>query len=157
MKKQSSTNRLWLIAMSGVTLQFIYLSICFSSMLSIASSDSLVDKLTSVTDVNDWLVLDDKVCESSTSSYRINLSNSLNNNFCIVFLWNSEIVKKVVIMTIMIITTTIIITIIMIIIVIIIIITGVAGLQYTVCYTTKNELPTKFFKGALKLTEIFRT
>ena len=61
-------------------------------------------------------------------------------------------------MTIMIITTTIIITIIMIIIVIIIIIiTGVAGLQYTVCYTTKNELPTKFFKGALKLTEIFRT
>ena len=147
--------------MSGVTLQFIYLSICFSSMLSIASSDSLVDKLTSVTDVNDWLVLDDKVCESSTSSYRINLSNSLNNNFCIVFLWNSEIVKKVVIiiiMTIMIITTTIIITIIMIIIVIIIIIiTGVAGLQYTVCYTTKNELPTKFFKGALKLTEIFRT
>ena len=146
--------------MSGVTLQFIYLSVCFSSMLSIASSDSLVDKLTSVTDVNDWLVLDDKVCESSTSSYRINLSNSLNNNFCIVFLWNSEIVKKVVIiiiMTIMIITTTIIITIIMIIIVIIIIITGVAGLQYTVCYTTKNELPTKFFKGALKLTEIFRT
>ena len=61
-------------------------------------------------------------------------------------------------MTIMIITTAIIITIIMIIIVIIIIIiTGVAGLQYTVCYTTKNELPTKFFKGALKLTEIFRT
>ena len=62
-------------------------------------------------------------------------------------------------MIIMIITTTIIITIIMIIIVIIIIIiiTGVAGLQYTVCYTTKNELPTKFFKGALKLTEIFRT
>ena len=54
---------------------------------------------------------------------------------------------------------TIIITIIMIIIVIIIIIiiiTGVAGLQYTVCYTTKNELPTKFFKGALKLTEISR-
>ena len=134
-------------------------------MLSIASSDSLVDKLTSVTDVNDWLALDDKVCESSTSSYRINLSDSLNNNFCIVFLWNSEIVKIVVIiiiMIIMIITTTIIITIIMIIIVIIIIIiiiiiTGVAGLQYTVCYTTKNELPTKFFKGALKLTEIFRT
>ena len=61
-------------------------------------------------------------------------------------------------MIIMIITTTIIITIIMIIIVIIIIIiTGVAGLQYTVCYTTKNELPTKFFKSALKLTEIFRT
>ena len=135
-------------------------------MLSIASSDSLVDKLTSVTDVNDWLVLDDKVCESSTSSYRINLSNSLNNNFCIVFLWNSEIVKIVliiIIMIIIIITTIIIIliiiiiTIIMIIIVIIIIIiTGVAGLQYIVCYTTKNELPTKFFKGALKLTEISR-
>ena len=43
-----------------------------------------------------------------------------------------------------------------IIVIIIIIITGVAGLQYIVCYTTKNELPTKFFKGALKLTEISR-
>ena len=56
----------------------------------------------------------------------------------------------------MIIIIIIIITIIMIIIVIIIIVTGVAGLQYIVCYTTKNELPTKFFKGALKLTEISR-
>ena len=64
----------------------------------------------------------------------------------------------IIIITTIIIILIIIITIIMIIIVIIIIIiTGVAGLQYTVCYTTKNELPTKFFKGALKLTEIFRT
>ena len=46
--------------------------------------------------------------------------------------------------------------IIIVIIIIIIIITGVAGLQYIICYTTKNELPTKFFKGALKLTEISR-
>ena len=31
--------------------------------------------------------------------------------------------------------------------------TGVAGLQYSVCNATKNELLTKFFKCALKLTE----
>ena len=58
-------------------------------MLNIASSDSLVDKLTSLSDLNDLLVLDGKVCEPSTSSYCINLSNSLNNNYCnysIVFL-----------------------------------------------------------------------
>ena len=60
--------------MSDVTLQFICLSICFSNMLNIAPSDSLVDKLTSVSDLNDLLVLDDKVCEPSTSSYRINIS-----------------------------------------------------------------------------------
>ena len=34
--------------------------------------------------------------------------------------------------------------------------TGVAGLQYTVCNATRNELLTKFFKGALKLTENFQ-
>ena len=51
-------------------------------MLSIASSDSLVDKLTSISDLNDWLMLDDKVYKPSTTSYRINLSNSLNNNYC---------------------------------------------------------------------------
>ena len=63
----------------------------------------------------------------------------------------------IIIITTIIIILIIIITIIMIIIVIIIIIiTGVAGLQYIVCYTTKNELSTKFFKGALKLTEISR-
>ena len=39
-------------------------------MLNIAPSDSLVDKLTSVSDLNDLLVLDDEVCEPSTSSYR---------------------------------------------------------------------------------------
>ena len=59
-------------------------------MLNIAPSDSLVDKLTSVSDLNDWLVFDDKVCKPSTSSYFINLSNSLNNNLCIVFLWYGE-------------------------------------------------------------------
>ena len=31
--------------------------------------------------------------------------------------------------------------------------TGVAGLPYTVCNATKNELLTKFLKFALKLTE----
>ena len=44
-------------------------------MLNITPSDSLVDKLTSVSDLND-LVFDDKVCEPSTSSYRINISIS---------------------------------------------------------------------------------
>ena len=45
-------------------------------MLNIAPSDSLVDKLTSVSDLNDLLVLDDKVSEPSTSPYRINISIS---------------------------------------------------------------------------------
>ena len=56
-------------------------------MLNIAPSDSLVDKLTSISDLNDLLVLDDKVFEPSASSYRTNLSISLNNNVCIAFLW----------------------------------------------------------------------
>ena len=34
--------------------------------------------------------------------------------------------------------------------------TGVAGLQYTVCNATKNELLTKFLKCVLKLTENFQ-
>ena len=34
--------------------------------------------------------------------------------------------------------------------------TGVTGLQYTVCNATKNELLTKFLKCALKLTENFQ-
>ena len=34
--------------------------------------------------------------------------------------------------------------------------TGVAGLQYTVCNAIKNEVLTKFIKCALKLTENFR-
>ena len=34
--------------------------------------------------------------------------------------------------------------------------TGVAGLQYSVCNATKNELLTKFLKYALKLTENFQ-
>ena len=56
-------------------------------MLNIVPSDSLADKVTSLSNLNDLLVLDDKVCEPSTSSYRINLSISWNNNVCIVFLW----------------------------------------------------------------------
>ena len=34
--------------------------------------------------------------------------------------------------------------------------TGVAGLQYTVCNATKSELLTKFLQCALKLTENFQ-
>ena len=71
--------------MSDVTLLFICLSIRFSSILNIAPSDSLVDKLTSISDLNDLLMLDGKVSEPSTSSYRINISISLNRNICIVF------------------------------------------------------------------------
>ena len=37
-------------------------------MLNIAPSDSLVDKLKSISDLNDLLVLDDMVSEPSTSS-----------------------------------------------------------------------------------------
>ena len=33
------------------------------------------------------------------------------------------------------------------------ILTGLAGLQSTICNTTKNKLQTKFLKGALKLKE----
>ena len=72
--------------MSDVTLKLICLSICFSNMLIIATSDSLVDKLTSIPALNDLLVPDDKVCEPSTSSYRINISITLNNNVCIIFI-----------------------------------------------------------------------
>ena len=43
-------------------------------MLNIAPSNSLVDKLISVSDLNDLLVLDDKVSQPSTSPYRINIS-----------------------------------------------------------------------------------
>ena len=76
-----------------VRLYFVlYLYICFSSMLNVGSSDSLVDKLTLISYLNDWLVLDDKVCESSTSSNRINSSNSLNSNVWIAFLLYGEIV-----------------------------------------------------------------
>ena len=33
---------------------------------------------------------------------------------------------------------------------------GVADLQYILCNPTENELLTKFYKGALKLTESFQ-
>ena len=45
-------------------------------MLNIAPSDSVADKSTSISDLNDLLVLNDKVSEPSTSSYRIKLSVS---------------------------------------------------------------------------------
>ena len=53
-----------------------FLPICFSSMLNIAPSDSLVDKLTPISDLNDLLVLNDKVSEPSASPYGINISIS---------------------------------------------------------------------------------
>ena len=68
-----------------------FLPICFSSMLNIAPSNSLVDKLTSISDLNDLLVLNDKVSELSTSPYRINISISYNKNICVVFIWYGEI------------------------------------------------------------------
>ena len=46
----------------------IYLAIYFSIMLNITCNNSLVDKLTLISNLTDWLVLDDKVCKSSTSS-----------------------------------------------------------------------------------------
>ena len=90
--------------MSSVTLLFICLSICFSSVLNIAYSDSLVDKLPSLSDWNDRLVLDDKVCEPSTSSYSINLSNNLYNSTCIVCLWYGEIILIIIMIIIIIIS-----------------------------------------------------
>ena len=42
-------------------------------------------------------MLHDKVCESSTSSNRINLSNSLSNNVCIVFLGYDQIIIIIII------------------------------------------------------------
>ena len=46
--------------MSDVNLQFICLS-SYSKKLNTDSTDSLVDKLTLFSDLNDWLVLDGKV------------------------------------------------------------------------------------------------
>ena len=63
-------------------------------MLNIAPSDSLVDKLTSISDLNDLLVPDDKVCQPSTSSYRINLLISLNNNVKTIVLYFFDMVKN---------------------------------------------------------------
>ena len=76
-----------------VLLDFVvYLSIYVNSMLNIASNDSLVDQLTLICDLTDWLVLNDKVFESSTGSSRINLLNCLNNNVSVVFLWYGELI-----------------------------------------------------------------
>ena len=69
-----------------LVLQFHGLSICFSSKLNIASNDSIVNKQTLISTLIDSLVLDDKACESSTTSNRLILLNSLNNIACIVFL-----------------------------------------------------------------------
>ena len=81
----------------GYFVGFFCLFIYFSSMLSIAFSDSLVLKLTLILYLTDWLVLDDKVCESSTSSNCINLSSSFNNSVCIEFLWYSEVIMLLII------------------------------------------------------------
>ena len=64
-------------------------------MLNIVPSDSLVDKLTSISDLNDLLVLDDKVSKPSTSSYHINIWISENKNICIVFIWYGEMNKMI--------------------------------------------------------------
>ena len=82
--KQSSTNRFWFIVMPYVTCNlFVY----FSSMLNITSNNSLVDKLTLISNLSDWLVLHDKVCESN----HINVLNSVEDKVYIVFF---DMVKK---------------------------------------------------------------
>ena len=58
--------------------------------LFIASNDSIVNKLTLISSLTDWLVLDDKVRESSTSSNRISLLNCLKCNVCILFHCNNN-------------------------------------------------------------------
>ena len=62
---------------------FVY----FSSMLNITSNNSLVDKLTLISNLSDWLVLHDKVCESN----HINVLNSVEDKVYIVFF---DMVKK---------------------------------------------------------------
>ena len=52
--------------------------------------------------MTDW-VHNDKVCESSASSNRINLSSNLNNNVCIVIPWYSETIMIIIIKIIVII------------------------------------------------------
>ena len=66
-------------------------------MLNIASSDSLLDEFTLISYLTFRLVLDDKVCESSTSSNRVNLSNSLNNSVCTAFFLYGEIIIIIII------------------------------------------------------------
>ena len=58
--------------------------------LFIASNDSMVNKLTLISSLTDWLVLDDKVRESSTSSNRISLLNYLKSNVFILFHCNNN-------------------------------------------------------------------
>ena len=58
--------------------------------LFIASNDSIVNKLTLISSLTDWLVLDDKVRESSTSSNRISLLNYLKSNVFILFHCNNN-------------------------------------------------------------------
>ena len=55
------------------------------------SNNSLVDTSRLISNLTDWLVLDDKVCEPSTNPNPINLSNSIKNNVYIVLF---DMVKK---------------------------------------------------------------
>ena len=52
---------------------------------------SLIDKLTLISNLTDWLVLVNKVCEPSTSSTNFNLSNSLTTTYLLYFF---DMVKK---------------------------------------------------------------
>ena len=58
--------------------------------LFVASNDSIVNKLTLISSLTDWLVLDGKVRESSTSSNRIGLLNCLKSNVSILFHCNNN-------------------------------------------------------------------
>ena len=78
--------------------------------------------MTSVSDLNDWWVLGDKVCEYSTSSNRINQSTSLNNNVCIIFLWYGKVIIIMILLLLLLLLLLIIMIIVIIMIMIIIII-----------------------------------
>ena len=85
-----------------VVYLFIFLFLFVLSMLNIASSGSLVNKLTLISYLTGWLVLDDRICKSSARSNHINLSNNLNDNVCIVFLLKGEITIIIIIIIIII-------------------------------------------------------
>ena len=78
--------------MSDVTSQFIWLSIYFSSMLNIASSDSLVDKLTLISDlIYEWFGLR-IFCQLQT--YQFIKQFKQQRLYCISLIWWYKTEKK---------------------------------------------------------------
>ena len=70
------------------------LASCFFVLAVFEHNDSLADKLTLISYLTELMVFDDKVCEPSTTFNHINLSNSVKNEVCIVFLWYGGKWKK---------------------------------------------------------------